>query len=42
MEKKLALYYKQVQEMNLIAKTFYKNVEMTSKIAYEFDEEDEH
>ena len=27
--------------MNLIAKTFFKNVEMTSKIAYEFDEEEE-
>lgn len=41
MEKKLAQYYKQVQEMNLIAKTFKKNVEMSSKIAYEFDEEEE-
>lgn len=27
--------------MNLIAKTFKKNVEMSSKIAYEFDEEEE-
>lgn len=36
----MARYYKQVQEMNLIAKTFGKDVSLSSKVAYEFSEED--
>ena len=41
MEAKLAKYYKWGQEMNIIAKTFNKNVELSSKIIYEFDDEDD-
>lgn len=39
MEVKLARYYKQVQEMNLIAKTFGKQVSLSSKVAYELNED---
>lgn len=39
MEVKLARYYKQVQEMNLIAKTFGKDVSLSSKVAYELSED---